>query len=183
MQTQKIHSQADELKNWRSRSVVTSACFPDNFSAFFSFFFRWGKPQTTWFVLSFFFTLTFSFFKDYNKKRQRYHLPFFLSFFLSFFLFSFISFFLFHFNFFFFIELQRKILEITPSILSFFFFHSFLNSMYTDTQIYTQKATLVFYIIRRLPLNYFYVWFSSLYSHISLVCFLWLMAYQSSWVI
>ena len=47
-------------KNWRNCSIVTSACFPDNLSDFFSFLFRCSKRQLTWFFLSFF--------KDYNKN-------------------------------------------------------------------------------------------------------------------
>ena len=63
---------------------MTSACFPDNLSAFFSFLFRCGKPQIPWFVLSFFlFLFNFLFSKDYNKNIE--YLTF-RSFFLSFFL-------------------------------------------------------------------------------------------------
>ena len=60
----------------------------DTWSAFFSFLFQCSKLQITCFFLSFFFflALIFFFFKDYNEKRQRSHLPLFLSFF-SFFLF------------------------------------------------------------------------------------------------
>ena len=73
----------DELKNWRNPSVMTSACFPDNLSAFFFFLFRCGKPKITGFVLSFFFTL-YIFSLKITTKNVR-DLPFFLSFFLSFF--------------------------------------------------------------------------------------------------
>ena len=50
---------------------------------FFTFLFRCGKVQITWFVhfFSFFFTFFFSFFKDYNKMSEI--SPFILSFFLS----------------------------------------------------------------------------------------------------
>ena len=126
---------------------MTSSCFPYNISAFFSFLFRCDKPQITRFVLSFFlfdFNLYFS--RDYDKKRQRSHLPFFLSFFLLF-----CSFF-FTLNFSFFKDYNKKhqrshLPFFLSSFLSFFlFFLSFLNIICIDTQMYT----LLLYIIRRL---------------------------------
>ena len=47
-----------------------SASFPDNLFAFSSFLFQCGKPQMTWFILSFFSNFNFSFFKDYNNKTS-----------------------------------------------------------------------------------------------------------------
>ena len=45
MEIQRIKRQANQLKKWRNRSVVTPSCFSGNLSAFFSFLFRWRKPQ------------------------------------------------------------------------------------------------------------------------------------------
>ena len=100
--------------------------------------------------ISFFFTLIFfSIFKDYSKNVRDFT---FHSFFLPSFL-SFISFFLFHVDFFLSLKITAKTSDITPSVLSFFlsFFYLslFLDIMYTDTQMYTQIATLGFSIIRR----------------------------------
>ena len=82
-----------------------------------------------------------SFLFSFHVVSYKSHDSFFLSFFLSFFFTS---------NFSFFKDYNKKMLEISPSFLSFFLlFLSSLNSMYTDTQMYTQNATLVFYIIWR----------------------------------
>ena len=128
------------------------------------------------FVLSFFFTLIFSLFKGYNKNGGDIT---FLSFFVSsqvslllrlltwqlvcFLFFSlsiwqvtnhtirsfFLSFFLsFSLNFFLSFKITTKSAELSPSVLSFFL-SFFLNTMCTDTQMYAENATHVFYIIRR----------------------------------
>ena len=47
MYIQKIYSLADELENWKNRSVVTSCCFLDKLSTLFSFLCRCGKAQIT----------------------------------------------------------------------------------------------------------------------------------------
>ena len=126
MEIQKIHSQADKLKIWRNRSLVTSACFPNNLSAFFSFFLSMWQA-TNHMILSFF--LSFKITRE-NVKNFTFRSFVFLPFF-----FSFISFFLFHLIFSFFEDYNKNGRYLTfrsfflPSFLSFF---SVLKSAYCD---------------------------------------------------
>ena len=104
-----------------------SVCFPDNLSAFFFFLFRCGKPQITWFFLSFSLYF-FSFFKDYNKKLQISPSV----------LFSYLFFFSSQVG-----LLLRMLtwfclsLKITPKNVRELTFLSFLSILYTDTQMIT----------------------------------------------
>ena len=131
-------------KNWRKHSVVTSASFPGDLSAFFSFLFRCGKPQITWFFLSFFLSL-----KITTKNIRDLTV---LSVFLSFFLF----FFLFHFHFSFFKDYNKNGRDITfrsffLSFSLFFFLSFFLNiKLSRHTNAHTEHSSFVC-----IPLNNF----------------------------
>ena len=145
---------AEELKNWRNRSVVMSACFPPT-PCLFSFPF---SQATNHMILSFFLSLKTTTKKVRDLTLRSFFLSFCLSFFLSFFLSSFLSFssFLSTFIFSFFKDYNKNDWDLTTGTSIIFnifiiiiFIKTCLQSFYSPLFVFSCKIKICWFYCKR----------------------------------